>query len=302
MNCQEAQELLLQIDSLQTSVPPWPIREHVEGCAACHEFYRKLCRLEQAVAWLPECEGAAEADAKFQRMLNSRAVAARPRLLRINWNHRLVRPLLAIAATLILAIGGTLFWHAMERRQEAARTELIGQMVSWNVELGQVATPADRSRAYAGGVDTYRQRMARLQLSPVERRLALRLLEDAAWLAQHNDAVAEADRFSETATMLVNHMDGAAANGQSKVVESLGKSYSSVVDKGINAKLEQARRLGLLKTERDVRLARILLNRAQMRGQLQGMMNRSPGLAREFFRQALLVSGDAQDTDPSHIK
>ena len=301
MNCQEAQELLLQIDSLETSVPPWPIREHVEGCAACHEFYRRLCRLEQAVAWLPEPEGSAQANAKLQRMLDSR-LPARPRVLRINWNHRVTRSLLAVAASILLAIGGITFWHAMESRQEAARTDLITQMVSWNVGLGQVATPAERTRAYTGNVDTYRQRMARLRLTPLERRLLVRLLEDADWLAQHNDALAEADRFSETATILVNQMDSAATGGQSRMLQTLGKSYYSVVDKGVNAKLEQARRQGLLKAERDARLVRILLNRSQMRGQLQGLMNRSPGSAREFFRQALLVSGDGADTDPSRIK
>jgi len=72
---------------------------------------------------------------------------------------------------------------------------------------------------------------------PVEdRQLAQTLLENGAWVAQHNNPVEEVERLDEVAKRLKDQM---ARTQDPRKVEELNTQFLRVSDQGIKAKVEQ---------------------------------------------------------------
>jgi hypothetical protein len=199
----------------------------------------------------------------------------------------------AVAACLLLGtgIGG---WIALDATRSTASAEVVDHLIDWNLELAQAPSAAERSRIYADRAEPLRQAVQKAKLPGEERELAERLLANGSWLADHDDLMTEADRFTDVADQLLLRIDAASRRGNDKELRRLTHLYTRVTQQGIGAKLEKLQSLGVLNAEHERRLERLMLRDTHRRQKLEAVLERSPEASRKEIKKALDLPRHAQ--------
>ena len=314
MNCQEVEHLLMQYDGIAGAVAPdgvvgrerehageqmAGVESHLAQCKACATLARKLRRLDQAVRSLPvppRVETIA-ARMRFEQKLRALAPAAAAKEFaeanrpsrRIGFWHS-TGSRWAAAALLLLAIGGgTWGYHAYQGRAVAS-AEAINQLVDWNLQLAQNGNAADREKFYRESANDVKQKVGSAPLSDDDKEVTDALMLDGEFFSKTEDPLAQADRFSHVADLLVTKM-GRAAKKNPKTLDRLGQTYLSVVDRGIRRNLDRAEAIagnGNGDTaEHQKRMERIIQRNIQLEKKLEALLQDSPPAAHPPLRKAL---------------
>jgi hypothetical protein len=104
---------------------------------------------------------------------------------------------------------------------------VIEQLVDWNLELTEAATPADRDRIFADKHEKLKVRIGQAKLSDTDRELAENLLTNGVWLVKNDDPVEELNRFHRVADRLLEKMQHAADKADASQSERMASAAST---------------------------------------------------------------------------
>ena len=215
MDCTQAQDLLLSMEdpgAIEQMEPE--LRRHVESCAQCAAV---AARVRQIEALVPELPVPAAASAASRAVLNTRIKM--PVLSAMSYRPMRMQRL-ALAAGLLLVVGLSLSILLLLSQPADASTDLVGQLVDWNVEMAQAPNQFERSRLYHEREVAFSKSLAHNTLSADESTLAKALFEQGFWLSEHDDPLAAADRFCSVNELLASQgqRDAAKKNYRASAV------------------------------------------------------------------------------------
>lgn len=287
MDCREVRDWLLRSDLAEGESSPAGVSSHLDGCPACRSVAGRLRRLEQAVREMPDPEGAEAAREAFLQRLPAPGAVRRPgrdRILRrvAGWGA-------AAAAAMLLAAGAALFLMDAGDAQRAEASDVLDQLVDWNLEMTGAGSTADRSRLYESRAGELERRVRGGALAAPERELASSLLENGVRLIRTVDPLSEAEGFTDVSAVVVRQMGDAAARGDAKRAKRLNTYYAHLMQRGVNAKLSRLDASAPRSPEHERALEKLLRRHAALRDQLTGMLEASPAATREEIRRALDV-------------
>jgi len=283
MDCTRIQEWLLQSDLSETGSMPADVAGHLAGCADCRGLAERLRRLETAARTMPEPAGAEAAKKAFLGRLAS--AAARPAAGR-TLTRRVLRWSAAAAAAILLATAVGLWLFSPSGTQTAEASTALDQLVDWNLDLADAASPGDRTRLYAANVDKMKRLAGEGRLSADDRDLAGALLVNGERLSHGSDPVADAEGFTEVAAAIVQHMGKAAKRGDTRGLKGLAGHYSRILLHGINARIEKLDAAGAT-PDRNPKLDRLIRRHAELREQLAALLKTTPDASDKEIRRAL---------------
>src|SRR5262245_44288430 len=167
MDCQRAQDWLLQAEDPRPGCFPAEVAEHVGRCPTCGQLGLQLARLEQAWRQQPLPPSAETARAAFLKRLPSRPNSLGPRRLRF---PRLTPPRWAIAALVLLTVGMSawLLWPAPGVQ---ASGDVVGQLIDWDLQLSEAPTAAERSRIFARQAEALKEGLHQAEMPAEDRDL-----------------------------------------------------------------------------------------------------------------------------------
>ena len=151
MECHKIQEWLLGSDLPEGGAVPTDVAGHAAGCADCRGLAENLRRLAAAARAMPEPAGADAAREALLARLRPRGAALSA--ARGTLALRLVRWSAAAAALALLATAVGLWILSPGGTQTAEASTALDELVDWNIEIADAATPADRGRLYSTKVD-----------------------------------------------------------------------------------------------------------------------------------------------------
>ena len=199
-----------------------------------------------------------------------------------------MRWLVAASVLLAVGVGGSLLISTP--RKAAASTDLVERLVDWNLDLTQAPSAADRSRIYSGQASALRAAVQKATLPEDDRELAESLLATAPWLTEHDDPLAEADRFNDMADKLMKRMSRATRGGDNRRAARYARLYRQVADRGIEAKVDTLRKSGSLNFEQQRRVERIILHDADRMNAVLALLEQAPDSTRKEIKQSLGIT------------
>jgi hypothetical protein len=288
MNCSQAKELLYRADDPRPeSCGSAELAEHLAGCGACMSVAAEIAQLEDAWRAQPLPAEADRARVAFLARLPCVARPAAPMPRR--WNV----PRWVAAAVFLLGVG-VAGWFLFSASEVQAAPALIERLVDWNVELLEAA-PADRQRLYDAQHPALIDAVRKASLAEGDRDLAGMLLDNGTWLAQNDDPVAAAERFSAVADKLVDHIQTASDGKDVKLASRYAKLQAQVLQRGISDNLKKAEESGTLNFDNKKRLEKLVLRKEDRRTKLLDLLEKNPDISRKELRKAL-------DIPPKHPK
>jgi hypothetical protein len=284
MDCQQARAKLLQADDPRPGrCGSAPLAAHLRTCPACRRLAAKLVRLEEAWQALPVPAHAEQARESFlihhlprQRVARRRAAlpARRP----------FAPPRWAIAASIAAAIAlmvlGT--WLLVPKqapinvREARATSTIVDRLLAWNLALTQLDSPAERTELYNAQAPTLKAALQEAELLADNQDLAETLLANAAWLAEHDDPLAEADHFNDVADKLLAQMRTATEANDVQRVARLTALYGQVAEHGIAANLKRAEIVGPMPQEHEQKLQEVADRQDRQSQALENLAERAP--------------------------
>ncbi|MFN4257921.1 MAG: hypothetical protein ACK4RK_01385 [Gemmataceae bacterium] len=155
MSCQDHQQQLLSVADPQQ--PPPSIQEHLDDCADCQDWQRRLLHIERHVPLLPIPPSRTKAD-YLRRLATGPDPRPLPARLRLLFQHRRVRQMtgLAAAVLLIALLRVTLPLAVGPPPPESpvyVPDPLLAQVLERNLRLAGANTPQERVEALAGLAD-----------------------------------------------------------------------------------------------------------------------------------------------------
>jgi hypothetical protein len=282
MDCQRAQDWLLQAEDPRLERCPAEVADHLRRCPACGRLGAQLARLEQVWRQQPLPASAEPARAAFLKRFPARPSSPVPRRLLL---PRLTPPRWAVAALVLLTVGLSA-WLLCPAPEVHASGDVVEQLIDWNLQLSEAPTPAERTRIYAQQAAAFKEGVQQAQLAEEERDLAEKLLDTGSWLVEHDDPLDEADRFDEVADRLVQRLQSAATRGDGTEVSRLARHYRRVAERGIDANLDKMEETAV-DGERQKQLDRLVQRDDGRAEALEGMLNHAPHAAHKDIRGAL---------------
>lgn len=233
MNCQSAQNWLLQAEDLRPKSWPKDLVAHVQTCAACVKVANTLSKLEKTWHEQPIATECAQAKARFLSTL-SKPVPPSPILRRLLSRMPPTRYLAAVA---ILLIALTPFaWMLLSPSQSHASSDVVDRLLDWNLEMTN-ASPEKRKTLLEEHEPALRKDLLKAQpkLAPEERELAENLLAHGVWLASHHDdTLEEADRVNHLAEKLAGRVETVVKKGNPKDSEHAQLHYYKFMQRGVH--------------------------------------------------------------------
>jgi hypothetical protein len=223
----------------------------------------KLVRLEEAWQALPVPPHAEQARDAFLARLPRQRVARRRAPLPPRRSFAPPRWAIAaaVAAALAIAVLGT--WLLIPKRaplnvrEGQAASKVLDRLLAWNLALTQLDSPAERAQLYNAQAPALKASLQEAALLADDQDLADTLLANAAWLAEHDDPVTEADHFNDVADKLLALMRTATDANDSQKVARLTEFYGQVAEHGINANLKRAEIVGPMPQEHEEKLQKV---------------------------------------------
>jgi hypothetical protein len=285
MDCPKVQEWLLQSDLSDAEAAPAEIAAHLAGCQACQRFTERLRRLETAVREMPIPDGADAGREAFLGRLGRLNLAPRSRRI-VRW-RRVAGWVAAAAAAVLLAAGLGLLLVYPGGVKTAEASEVLDRLVDWNIELAEARSLDDRGRLYAAAAEKFDRQTRQGNWSAEDSELAGRLLENGVRLVRDDDPLAEAEGFTDLATVLVRHMGAAASKHDERAMQRLTRYYAHVMQRGVNAKVERFASGGNAAADRARKLEKLLSRHAELREQVKQFLEDEPDASFKDVRRAL---------------
>jgi hypothetical protein len=282
MDCKQVQNWLLEAESPRPQfLGSGEISTHLTGCSACRSLANKLVKLEQAWQAIPLPPGADQARQRFLERLPAETAARRPGRPVLRWVPRW-----AMAAAVLLTLG-LAAWFLTPTPHAQATPALIERLVDWNLDLADVPSAAERKQLYSATEDDLKQAVRQASLTEPERQLADLLLENATWLAENDDPVGAAERFSAVADRLVGQLQSAGDRKDMKRAKRYARLQALVAQHGVEDNLEKAKTTGALNFDKQRRLEKVVLRDAERMQTLVELLEQQPDLSRREIRKAL---------------
>jgi len=230
MDCNEAQQRLLEADDRSVELTSPPLAEHLSVCAECRRLAADLDQLEAAWRAVPL---PASCDAARQAFLAHLTPAPAPRVARRVWLRRVA---IGTAAAVVAGAGSWLWFDG----SSAEADEVLDSLVDWNVRLTQAPSPDARRRLYREQRGALEARASKAGLRGEPSLLANALLENGQWLAAHADPLDEAARFNDLADRLMHAARDASRAGKARRAHRLWSQYDRMVEGGFGYNLLRA--------------------------------------------------------------
>jgi hypothetical protein len=270
------------------------VARHLRKCLACRRLAGHLAQLEHTWRQQPLPLSAEPARLAFLERLAEPILPLPTRPARRRW---VPGRWTAAAALVLLAVGlGALILAPFSQPQPAA--DVITQLVDWNLELSRAETDADRQRIHESHAVILAQAVQNAGLTDEDQRLAETLLTNGAWLAQHDDPLAEADRFTDLADQLVKQMQTATEHGKEQDLARLTQQYHQITQRGITANLRDVEATGHLDAERQRKLEKIVKQETARQEALGAMLEKASPASHKHINHAL----NAGHHPPTHKK
>ena len=238
MICERVRDWLLRAERPgRLADAPEGVSAHVRECPECQSLIGRLERLEQKWRDQPVPASAHQLRDSFIQRLNPPVEPRRP------VRHWFAPAASAIAASLLLTIGLTV-WLLSDTSKAHADSEVLAQLIDWNMDLSEAASPEERQEIFARRADALKADLSRSRLSGDDRTFAEQLLDNGAWLAANEEPLEEADRFDAVADQLLARVESAAQRSDSAATEKLARQYNRVATQGIDAKLDRVKAPG----------------------------------------------------------
>jgi hypothetical protein len=295
MDCNEAQDRLLNADLVEPQTQEPDVAAHLETCPACRAMMDGLRRLESAARDLPTVPDAAITRQAFLELLAPAQAIATPRPALHNrmllWPRRMALSSrrLAAAASILLATGLVLWAVWFHGAQKAAASDaVVDNLVDWDVRLASADSADQRQQLYASMAPSLQKSIIDLPVKATDRDLAEKLLQTGASLSQSVDPLDDAEHFADVADLLLDRMKSAAGAGKAADAERFAHYYSRVTDEGLAKKLSQAHHGGGNgKAARRARLERLNRRNRELEARLDKLLEQSPEPSRKQIRRAI---------------
>jgi hypothetical protein len=285
MDCRQTREWLLRSDT--PGAPenqPRLIAVHLAGCSACRSLETKVARLEeQWRSWPLPAEAESARKAFLDRLarpttkktIPSPSAGGRQQVRR-----------LAAAAALFLTLG-VVAWFLTPPAELQASTDVVSELVEWNLQLAQAPSLHERSRVYTQRGPVLQAALQKALLPLEERDLAQRLLENGRWLESHDDPIEEAQRFDALADLMLDEIDNSVTQGRPVTSERLARRYHHLAADGLYTRLDHLKASPALTSAQQRRLERLEQRDARRLEKLAEMVERTPKRSRKEIRKAL---------------
>jgi hypothetical protein len=286
MICAQAKDWLLQaaLPEELASAPP-EVAEHLRQCGACQRLIQQLHRIERAWDEQPMPSSARLVREQFlarQAAEPARAAARSRGLVVARW---------AVVASVFLCVGLTVFMMSTPRRVHA-ESDVVEQLIDWNLQLSELPTPAEREKLYTERVAALKVDLAKSRISDEDRQFAETLLSNGQWLTSSTEPLEEADRFNQLADQIVDRVEVAAARSDTAAARKNARQYSLITAKGINAKLERAEAAKAARAAKadaafQRKMERLMAREENRLKKLEVMHKKAPDPARKEIRKML---------------
>jgi hypothetical protein len=260
---------------------PAEIGQHIRTCADCQKLARDLSALEVQWRRRPVPARVELAKVAFLKRLESQPTAAPHKPDRRRAGVRFW----AIAASLFIVAGISLLFFVPGRSVEA-HTDVIEQLVDWNLDLSQAPTAADRQRIYVERQARLQKSVGKAQLGIPERDMAQSLLENGKWLVQNQDPVEELQLLNKMADDMLERVN----TTDTVQAERFAKQFRKINERGIDPTMERVHALAVADPERRKLINRILRHDKERAGQINEILEKSPDITKRELRKALDLS------------
>ena len=233
MDCEHTQSWLLQADTLHPECWPSDLAEHVKQCSACGPLACEMRQLEDDWRHMPIPAGAEIAQKAFLEKLPAFKAALTP--VRRRW-----APTARWAAVAVFLIGvGSVTWVMMLPGGAQASSDIVERLIDFHLTLSETVDLAERQRLLAEREHGFREDLLKARITPEERELAEKLLENGLWLAAHDDPLEEAGRYSDITDKLVGRIETATKMGNIGDTERHASCYKKM-EFGMHQNMERA--------------------------------------------------------------
>ena len=292
MNCVPCRDWLLEADEPATlEAAPAVIAAHIHGCDACQELMCDLVQLDEAWRGLPlpaEAETSREA---FIENLNRPATPHRPAVRPGRWSSAR-RWAGAAALFMIVGAGLLFFWPS----QPVAASDLLDQLIDWNLDLSEAESAADRQRIYHEKDGSLKKALGHANLKGPDRELAENLLRNGAWMVDHEDPLEELDRYEQVADQILNRVyDAGPDAGRSS---RFARQFRKIHERGIEKNLHRIKPDKMLDPEHKVKWNKFLRQDADRVEKIEQVMETAPDVSKKELRQTL----ELKHKRPKHHK
>jgi hypothetical protein len=178
-----------------------------------------------------------------------------------------------------------LVWEPSADRENGP--DLVEQLVGWNMDIAQAETKAERHAIYDTQAASLQVLMTNSKLSQEDRRLAQTLVDTGAWLTNNDDPMAEAERFSEIADVLLARIDSATVAKDNHRVTKLADAYRRLTEVGVSWNLERVIATGSPDPKRKPKLDHLIAGDARRAKKLEDLLERHPDASWKAIHRAL---------------
>jgi hypothetical protein len=242
----------------------------------------KLVRLEEAWRELPIPARAEQACEAFLARLPRQRVARSPAPFPVRLPFTRSHWAIAASAAAAVAVVALVTWLILPKhppiiiREARGTSTIIDRLLNWNLALTQSTSAADRTQLYNEQAEALKSNLQVAALLADDRDLAETLLANASWMAEHDDPVAEADRFNDVADKLLAQMRAATDAGEFPRVTRLTDFYSQVAERGIAANLKRAEIVGPMPQGHEEKLQEVADRQDRQSQQLEKIAEQAP--------------------------
>jgi hypothetical protein len=184
-----------------------------------------------------------------------------------------------------LGLAASFVWSppVVEERENGA--EIVSTLVGWNLDIAEAESNEERQAIYNDQAPGMQVLVASNRLSREDRVLAATLVETGAWLTHSHDPMAEAERFSEIADVLLASLDSATVAQDQARMNKLAESYRRLTEVGVSGTLE---RLSIVPDpKRKLKLDHLIAGNAGRAKKLEELLDRHPDASWKAIHRAL---------------
>ncbi|MBI5722389.1 MAG: hypothetical protein HZA50_00365 [Planctomycetes bacterium] len=302
MNCQQARQEILAVED--PDAPDGfsrPLGEHLSACPHCQSLLGKVQHLEIVARRLPVPQENPTVLTSFLKKINANNSPAsgmagifRLRSWRI-WAASAAAAVLLVASLLLL-------WTPNRTAPEPdASADVVCDLVDWNLQISQKRQLADRAQAYQARSPVFKDAMRQAQLAQDDRELADALMANAAWMAENNDPLDEADMFAAIADELVPCLDRRKAGG-GVFFNVLAQEYGAVVETGIAANLDRAAEQGPLDPKQAQKWDKVVQHASKHVDRMKSLLDHVPPQADNGIKRAIEAQSRHKPGQHGHNK
>lgn len=206
-----------------------------------------------------------------------------PRRQSFRWRVARAAAILALS----FCLGGVLFLALEPRNPEAPTSseEVVDRLVVWDLEIAQAPTPDDRRVIFESRAPSMQGLIIKARLCSEDQELANSLVDTGVWLTEHDDPMAQAERFGEIADKILARLDSSTEPDDASRATRYADSYYRLTEIGVAANLERA--LAVSDPKHKPKLDHLLASDVHRGKKLEELLQRNPDASWKVIHRAL---------------